>query len=57
MSKNSGINILSVLTIIFVVLKLTGNIDWHWVWVLSPEWIGLLINLGVYAWVKWRWYK
>ena len=29
-----------LLTILFVGLKLTGNIDWAWVWVLSPLWIG-----------------
>ena len=33
------ISILSILLIIFVVLKLTGNIDWSWWWVLSPIWI------------------
>jgi hypothetical protein len=27
------------LTIVFIVLKLTGNIDWSWWWVLSPLWI------------------
>lgn len=29
-----------LLTIIFVVLKLTGNITWSWWWVISPLWIG-----------------
>ena len=33
--------ILSTLAIVFVVLKLTDNIDWPWVWVLAPVWIGL----------------
>ena len=28
--------ILEVLTVIFVVLKMTGNIDWSWFWVFSP---------------------
>lgn len=26
--------------IIFLVLKLTGAIDWSWWWVTSPLWIG-----------------
>ncbi len=29
----------SILTIVFVVLKLTGTIDWGWLWVFSPLWI------------------
>jgi hypothetical protein len=26
-----------ILTLIFIVLKLTHQIDWSWWWVLSPE--------------------
>lgn len=37
------------LTITFVVLKLTGVIDWSWVWVLSPVWIPLVIALALLA--------
>ena len=29
----------SILTIVFVVLKLTDSIDWSWLWVLSHLWI------------------
>ena len=32
-----------VLTLIFIVLKLTGNISWSWVWVLAPMWIELIL--------------
>lgn len=28
-----------LLTIVFVALKLTGIIDWSWLWVLCPLWI------------------
>ena len=28
--------------IVFTILKLTGVINWPWVWVLSPLWIGLI---------------
>ena len=31
----------TLLTLLFVGLKLTGHIDWSWWWVLSPLWIGL----------------
>ena len=37
--KNSGIGFISALTLIFIVLKLTNNINWSWIWVLSPIWI------------------
>lgn len=31
-----------LLTIVFVVLKLIGTIDWSWWWVLLPEIIGVI---------------
>lgn len=34
-----------ILTIVFIVLKLTNIIQWEWVWVLSPLWITLLLWL------------
>lgn len=43
MKKSEGIGIASVLTLVFVVLKLTELIDWSWVWVLSPIWIPSLL--------------
>lgn len=33
----------TVLGIVFIVLKLVGLIEWSWVWVLSPFWIGAII--------------
>jgi hypothetical protein len=30
------------LTLLFIALKLTGQITWPWIWVLSPVWIILL---------------
>lgn len=27
-----------ILTLIFIILKLTKLIDWKWIWVLSPIW-------------------
>lgn len=46
-SSDSGITVSTVLTIVFVVLKLTHVIDWRWVWVLSPLWIPLVVLLLV----------
>jgi hypothetical protein len=36
-----------VLTIVFIVLKLTHVIDWSWWWVLSPLWISALIAVAI----------
>ena len=53
MSKENtpnGIGIGMVLFIVFLVLKLTGTIDWSWWWVTSPLWIPLVaifVILGI----------
>ena len=39
----SGIGFFQLLTVLFIALKLTGNIDWSWLWVLSPLWIPIFI--------------
>ena len=43
----------SLLTLLFIALKLTGIIAWPWVWVLAPLWIGfivaVLIAVALYA--------
>jgi hypothetical protein len=45
--SNSGLSLTAVLFIVFLVLKLTGNIDWSWWWVTSPLWIPFAIVLGL----------
>lgn len=35
-SSAGGIGFVGLLTIVFIVLKLTDYIDWSWWWVLSP---------------------
>jgi hypothetical protein len=42
-SSSSGIGLTGVLFVVFLVLKLTGNIDWSWWWVTSPLWIPLVL--------------
>ena len=37
--STGGIGFTGLLTIVFIVLKLCGVIDWSWIWVLSPIWI------------------
>jgi hypothetical protein len=51
MTKNntgSGLSLPGVLFIIFLILKLTENIDWSWWWVTSPLWIPVCLFLGVF---------
>jgi len=45
-SSSGGIGFAGLLTIVFIVLKLLGKIDWSWWWVLSPLWITALLLLG-----------
>lgn len=35
-TTRGGISFLGLLTIVFITLKLTHNIDWSWWWVLAP---------------------
>ena len=43
--SSGGIGFAGLLTIVFIVLKLTGYITWSWLWVLSPLWISFLVAL------------
>ena len=51
---SGGIGFVGLLTVAFIVLKLTKVIAWSWLWVLSPLWIvlgivvvGMLVGLVV----------
>ena len=46
-SNSASFPIASILTIVFVVLKLTKVITWSWWWVLSPLWIAFAVALIV----------
>ena len=46
-NSSGGIGFTGLLTVAFIVLKLTNYIDWSWWWVLSPIWIPVaLVILG-----------
>jgi len=51
----------NALLLSFIVLKLSHNIDWSWIWVLSPFWGNILFQLVIalivwwVAWEKKRW--
>jgi hypothetical protein len=44
-SSNSGIGFFPILGLIFIVLKLTGFIDWSWYLVTLPIWGSLLLGI------------
>lgn len=47
-NKKSGCS-LPLITLILVILKLTGVIDWSWVWVTSPIWIPIALIFFILA--------
>lgn len=46
-TSSGGLGLGGVLTVVFVVLKLVGIINWNWWWVLSPIWISLAATLVI----------
>ncbi len=44
-TSGGGIGFFSILTIVFIILKLLGKIDWSWWWVLAPSWIPLALAI------------
>ena len=50
-STSGGVGVLTVIQIVFIILKCIGTIDWTWGTVLIPLWI----QLGVLAFVGLLW--
>lgn len=46
--RTSGMGLGTLLTIIFVVLKLVGVISWGWIWVLAPLWISFALVIVIF---------
>ena len=42
---NNGVSFNGLLFITFLVLKLTGVINWSWIWVTAPLWIPFSIGI------------
>lgn len=47
-----GIGFCGLLAVAFIVLKLTGVINWSWLWVLAPIWIPTAITLTIIVTVR-----
>lgn len=45
-NNRPGFGLLGTLQIVFLVLKLTGNIDWGWFWVLAPTLLPICLVLA-----------
>lgn len=41
--QHGGIGFSGALFITFLVLKLTGVIDWSWIWIFAPLWISAVL--------------
>ena len=62
-STTNGIGFAVLLTILFIGLTLTNNINWDWLWVLSPLWVPatmligslMLLFTGINIYVFFRW--
>ena len=48
-SSSGGIGFVGLLTIVFIVLKLTNVIAWSWLWVLSPVLISAIIVILIFV--------
>jgi hypothetical protein len=48
-------SIFTVLTILFITLKLVGTIDWSWWWIVSPtilQYVLVVLVLIIKIWIK-----
>lgn len=46
-NKNGNFNFVNILTLIFVIAKLTGHFNYSWWVVFSPMWVTALIIIAV----------
>lgn len=48
---SGGIGFTGLLTIVFIVLKLCGVINWSWIWVFSPMWINAALCIAIFVFI------
>jgi len=44
-----GVGFFALLTLLLIGLKLTGYIDWTWLWVLAPLWMSFTCFVAIFA--------
>ena len=47
-NKKIRFGLTGCMLVVFTTLKLTGLIDWSWVWITSPWWISATINIALF---------
>ena len=45
--SRGGIGFCGLLSIAFIILKLTHVIEWSWLWVLAPLWISFTLAVVI----------
>ncbi len=48
-AKKNRFGIISMLTILFILLKCLGIISWSWIWIFSPIWVSALLIFAVFS--------
>ena len=48
-TRSGGVGFCGLLTVAFIVLRLTGHIDWDWWWVLAPLWVPMLVLFALFV--------
>ena len=64
--RSSGVSVGTVIQTVFIILKLTGNIGWSWVWVMAPLWgmsalvviilwgyLSFKVSFNPFKWPRW----
>lgn len=46
-AASSGIGLSGATFLVFLVMRLTDNIDWSWYWVASPLWLPVVSLIGL----------
>jgi hypothetical protein len=48
-NTNGGLGLTTIVFLVFLILKLTDNIDWSWWWVFSPFWIPVVLVISIFV--------
>ena len=46
-SSSGGMDLVTILWVLFLILKLINVTDWLWLWVFSPIWISASVAVGL----------
>lgn len=49
MNRTTGMRTITVLFLVFLILKLTNVISWSWWWITAPLWGSLAIGITIFT--------